>query len=56
MRDDTVKSPMSNEQIARLFVYTNDGISLHLIMEGRVNELQNEMLEIWDSFYEEIKA
>jgi AcrR family transcriptional regulator len=47
---------MTDEQIARMFVYSNDGIGLHLIMEGKVKQLGKNMLALWDSFYNQIKA
>lgn len=50
---DTV---MTDDQIACMFVYSNDGIGLHLIQEGRVKQLGPKMLELWDGFYNEIKA
>ena len=50
---DTV---MTDDQIACMFVYSNDGIGLHLIQEGRVKQLGPKMLELWDGFYNELKA
>jgi AcrR family transcriptional regulator len=47
---------MTDEQIARMFVYSNDGIGLHLIQEGRVRQLGTEMLALWDGFYKQLKA
>jgi len=46
---------MTDEQIARMFVYSSDGIGLHLIQEGRVRQLGKEMLALWDGFYNQIK-
>lgn len=51
-----LKSVMTGEQIARIFVYSNDGIGLHLITEGQIRQLRKEMLLLWDSFYKQIKA
>jgi AcrR family transcriptional regulator len=51
-----LKTLMTDEQIARMFVYSNDGIGLHLIMEGRIRQLGKDMLALWDSFYNQIKA
>jgi AcrR family transcriptional regulator len=49
-------SVMTDEQIARMFVYSSDGIGLHLIQEGRIRQLGTEMLALWDGFYKQIKA
>lgn len=48
-------SPMTDEQIARLFIYSNDGISLRLLLEGKLDQISSEMLTLWNNFYEELK-
>jgi TetR/AcrR family transcriptional regulator, transcriptional repressor for nem operon len=51
-----IKSPMTDTQIARLFTSSNDGISVHVIMLGRANDLKKEILDVWDGFYNHLKA
>lgn len=51
-----IRSDMTDRQIAGMFVYTNDGLGLRLIMEGRVKQIEQEMLTLWDSFYNQIKV
>jgi len=48
-------SPMSDTQIARFFMYTNDGVSLHHLLHGNLNVAVTEMLKIWNTFYKELK-
>ena len=48
-------SPMTDDQIARMFIYSNDGIALHLMLEGNFEKAFPEMLNLWDNFYKEIK-
>ncbi|MCX6168970.1 MAG: TetR/AcrR family transcriptional regulator [Ignavibacteriales bacterium] len=48
-------SPMTDEQIARMFIYSNNGISLRLLLEGKVGNLFPEILTLWDNFYKELK-
>jgi TetR/AcrR family transcriptional repressor of nem operon len=48
-------SPMSDEQIARMFVYSNAGIGLHLLLEGGLDTVDHEVLTLWDNFYRELK-
>lgn len=48
-------SPMTDEQIARVFIYSNDGISLRLLLEGKLDQINSEMLTLWNNFYEELK-
>ena len=47
-------SPMTDEQIARIFLYSNDGIGFDLLFENRLGEASNEMLTMWDNFYKEL--
>ena len=51
-----IASPMSDEQIAKVFTMVNDGIGLHSIMEGRTDTMIQDMLDVFDGFYNEIKA
>jgi AcrR family transcriptional regulator len=54
-KNNEFTSPMTDEQIARMFVYSNDGISLRLLLEGRLESMHSEMMTLWNNFYEEIK-
>lgn len=54
-RKKEFSSPMSDEQIARMFIYSNDGITLRLLLEGNLQNLDKEILKLWNNFYKEIK-
>lgn len=54
-RNGEFTSPMTDDQIARMFIYSNDGISLRLLLEGRLELMHSEMITLWDNFYDEIK-
>lgn len=47
-------SPMTDNQLARMFIYSNDGIGLHLLLEGKLSKAYSEMITLWDNFYKEI--
>lgn len=49
------QSPMSDEEIARMFIYSNDGIGLHLLLNGNMDTADQEMIQLWDNFYRELK-
>ena len=51
-----IKSSMTDEQITKILVRTNDGIGLHAIMHGKMDTMIQELLDVLDGFYEEIKA
>jgi len=52
-----IVSRMSDEQIAKIFIYTGNSIGLQLIMEdGPVSSFVSSYREFWDNFYESLKA
>ncbi len=54
-RKKEFSSPMTDEQIARMFIYSNDGIALRLLLDGNLKNFDKEMKKLWDNFYMEIK-
>lgn len=48
-------SPMSDEQIARMFIYSGEGVALYLLFSGSYDTADQEMLTLWDNFYKELK-
>lgn len=52
-----IASAMSDEQIAKMFIYLSDGIAMHMIIRGvSVDEIIKPTLDLWDNLYEQIKA
>jgi AcrR family transcriptional regulator len=51
-----IKSTMSDKQIAQVFTSTSDGVALNLILGGKYENLKNETLSLWNSFYTSLKA
>lgn len=52
-----IKSPMSDRQIAEMFMYLSDGIGMHMIMRGAdFDTMIVPVKEHWDMLYEQIKA
>jgi|WetSurMetagenome_2_1015567.scaffolds.fasta_scaffold172509_2 TetR/AcrR family transcriptional regulator, transcriptional repressor for nem operon len=52
-----IKSVMTDDQIANIFVFTTDGVGLRAIMSnGTAEEKRKEILGVWDGFYNQIKA
>jgi TetR/AcrR family transcriptional regulator, transcriptional repressor for nem operon len=49
------ESPMSDEQIARMFIYSNDGIALYLLLNGNMDTVDRELITLWDNFYRELR-
>jgi AcrR family transcriptional regulator len=51
-----IKSTMSDKQIAMVFISTSDGVALNLILGGKYDNLKDEILTLWNSFYASLKA
>jgi AcrR family transcriptional regulator len=51
-----IKSKMTARQIAQLFIYTSDGITPHLVLEGRIREVHHEIQALWDGIYNDLKV
>ncbi|MFT8351729.1 TetR/AcrR family transcriptional regulator [Clostridium saccharoperbutylacetonicum] len=55
-KKEEIKSSMTDEQIASIFINTNSGISMENIMIGRSESITSTLLILWDSFYEDLKV
>jgi len=55
-KNGEIKSSMSNEEIAGIFVHTNSGIGMSNMMIGKSETTTGILIELWDSFYLQIKA
>jgi len=51
-----VSSPLSDEQIAQIFMFTSDGLTMNLTMEKNTADLDRRLISLWDNFYLTIKA
>lgn len=56
-KNQEIVSPMSDEQIAKIFIYSSDGISLCAIFASRGSEhTREQLLDVWNGFYEALRA
>ncbi|OFY43484.1 MAG: hypothetical protein A2X18_05935 [Bacteroidetes bacterium GWF2_40_14] len=52
-----IKSVMSDEQLAKIFVSISDGVGMHLVIQGvPFDKITEPLVELWDKLYEQIKA
>lgn len=51
-----INSVMEDEQIAKLFVRVNDGIGMYSIMQGTADKMLDEIEEIYNGIYNEIRS
>lgn len=51
-----IQSEMSDDQIAGCFIYVSEGIGTRFTLEGRGMDAGDELIQLWDSFYNEIKC
>jgi len=56
-KNGEIRAFMNDEQIAKVFIYTNDGIAIRVsLMKDRSEDVSDTLLELWDSFYMELKG
>ncbi len=55
-KNKEIKTSLTDEQVAKLFIYLSDGTNINLIMSDNVNTLKNELKSLWDSLYNSLKA
>jgi len=51
-----IQSPMSDEQIASVFIFIGDGFGMRSLMVGGFKGAKGSLLALWDGFYAELKA
>jgi len=51
-----IDSPMSDEQIANMFINSSSGVEMHSIFRGSSEDIGKTLLCLWDGFYQELKA
>lgn len=55
-KNGEIESPMTDEQIAKTFIFINDGLGMRSVLEGRVKEASIEMKGFFDGLYKHLKA
>ncbi|MDX2431803.1 MAG: TetR/AcrR family transcriptional regulator [Bacteroides sp.] len=50
-----IQSPLSDEQIAQIFLFTSDGLTMNLTMESNTADLDKRLASLWDNFYKTLK-
>ncbi len=55
-KNGEISSNMSDMQIARLFISITDGIGLHMILEGRMDDVPAEIFSLMVGLYNHIKS
>ena len=52
-----IKSLMDDEQIARMFIYSSDGVGMrNILVKGSSEDTKEALSALWDEFYAELKA
>lgn len=50
-----IQSPLTDEQIAQIFLFTSDGLTMNLTMESNTVDLDKRLASLWDNFYKTLK-
>jgi len=51
-----IRSSMTDEQIAKMFIYTSDGVGMYNIIKDTIENITNTLPILWDSLYKSLKA
>lgn len=51
-----IKSVLSDDQLASVFIFIGDGIGMRGILEGSVEDIYEKVYSFWDSLYKELKT
>lgn len=55
-KNGEIVTVMTDEQVAKLFIYLSDGTNLNLILDGLVDKKKNELRILWDGLYNSLKT
>lgn len=51
-----INTTVSSRQVAKMFISAADGLTLNMLMLGRISTLNNEISKIWSSIYTLLKT
>jgi TetR/AcrR family transcriptional regulator, transcriptional repressor for nem operon len=54
-KNGEIRSDMTDEQIAKLFIYTGDGLGITLIMIEEMQKTKRELQVLWEGLYNTLK-
>jgi hypothetical protein len=55
-RNGEIKTVMTDEQVAKLFVYSGDGIGIGLMLASKSKHMAHEVESVWQAIYDSIKV
>ena len=55
-KNKEIHSALSDEQIAKLFLYSGKGAGINCIMNDHFESSRKEIRKVWDGLYHELKA
>lgn len=58
-KNGEIKTTMTDDQVAKLFIYVSDGFGMHMIMSdtlGQMDKFKNELQGLWNGLYESLKG
>jgi len=50
-----ISSPLTDKQIAQIFLFSSDGLTMNLTMERNTSDLDVRLASLWDNFYRTLK-
>jgi TetR/AcrR family transcriptional repressor of nem operon len=50
-----INPEMTDEQVAKFFIYSNDGVGIRLMLDGSIKKTRDELQDLWTGFYAQLK-
>lgn len=54
-KNGEIRTEMTDEQVAKLFIYLGDGLGITLIIHEEMNKTRKELQTLWDGLYAALK-
>ncbi len=51
-----INTLLTDEQIAQIFMFTSDGLTMNMTMESNTADLDKKLASLWDNLYKTLKA
>jgi TetR/AcrR family transcriptional regulator, transcriptional repressor for nem operon len=51
-----IRSSMTDQQIANMFIYTSEGVGMHNTMKDTIENITNSLVVMWDPLYKSLKV
>lgn len=55
-KNGEISTTLSDAHLARILININDGVGMHLMLEGRYDDMPGEIFSTWNGIYNLVKT